>query len=176
MTTPTARRKAPLTLRLRPPCRPLPRCRPGAAPRRPRSPRSLPRAKASPPRPLPPLPRGPLRRRRSGRTCRGRTRAPSSQPGDDGRLVRNGDRVVRLGFQDLGERSLGLLELAELDVRPAQSVTGLDVIGRGLEDLLIELERARPVGIQRRRGGLIAESARTNAAFTRRCHGSSSNA
>ena len=83
------------------------------------------------------------------------------------------DRVVRLGLQHLGERGLGLLQLAQLEERAAHAVARLDVVGRRFDDLRVQVRRARPVGLEGGRDGLIREGSHAQSGVRSRCHGSS---
>ena len=75
----------------------------------------------------------------------------------------DGDRVVWLSLEDLGERGLRLLDLALLDVGAAEAIVRVDVVGRGLEDLLVQVGGARPVRVEGGRHRLICEGADAQA-------------
>src|SRR5437867_6282895 len=84
----------------------------------------------------------------------------------------DGDGVVRLGLQHLGERRLGLLQLALLEECAAHAVARLDVVGGGFEDLRVEVGRARPVRLEGGRDGLIREGSNAQSSVRGGCHGS----
>src|SRR5437870_1034470 len=84
----------------------------------------------------------------------------------------DGDRVVRLDLQHLGEGRLCLLQLALLEERAAHAVARLDVVGGGLEDLRVEVGRARPVRLEGGRDGLIRERSNAQSGVGGGCHGS----
>ena len=77
------------------------------------------------------------------------------QEGGHAGLVAQRDRVVGLGLEHLGERDLRFLELALLEKGATEAVAGLDVVGSGLDDLGVELDRASPVALEGRRRGLV---------------------
>ena len=70
-----------------------------------------------------------------------------------------GNRVVGLRLEDLGECGLGLIESAELDECAPEPIAALDVVGRRFEDLGVQLDRARPVGVECGGDGLVREGA-----------------
>src|SRR6266571_3547179 len=84
----------------------------------------------------------------------------------------DGDGVVRLGLQHLGERRLGLLQLALLEECAAHAVACLDVVGGDFEDLRVEVGRARPVRLEGGRDGLIREGSNAQSGVRGGCHGS----
>src|SRR5207247_2599201 len=98
------------------------------------------------------------------------------EEGGHAALVAQGDRVMGLDPEDLGEGGFGLLEPAQLDVDPTQSIAPFDVVRCGLDDLLVQLRGARPVRLEGGHDGLVGESARAKAGFACRWHGSSSSA
>ena len=68
---------------------------------------------------------------------------------------------MREGPEDLLVRGPGLVELSQLEERAAEAVASLGIVGRDLEDLLVQVGGALPVGLERRGDRLIRE--RTHA-------------
>ena len=92
------------------------------------------------------------------------------EEGDDAGLAAQSDRVVGLGLQDLGEGHLRILELALLDEGAAEAVPGLQVVGRRLDDLGVQLDGAGPIGLEGCGGGLVGQGANAKTLIRDPCH------
>ena len=89
----------------------------------------------------------------------------------EARDVAKGDRVVRLGLQHVGVGGLRFIQLAGLEERAAKPVAGLEVFRIRLEDLRVQLDGLRPVGLERGLHRLVRESTGPDAGFGRGAHG-----
>ena len=89
----------------------------------------------------------------------------------EARDVAQRDRVVRLGLQHVRVRGLRLIELAGLEERAAEPVAGLEVFGIRFEDLRVQLDGLRPIGLERGLHRLVRESTGPDAGLGRGAHG-----